>query len=241
MASIANDPKNIDAMASNPKTTALVSDYFENARRFLYAYNFSWLGIPIIQHPADLIAFQELVWTVKPRLIIETGVAHGGSMVFYASLLKMMDIPGRVIGIDVDIRPPNRKRLDQHPLRPLIDLVEGSSVDPSVVEKIHHMAKGQSPVLVALDSHHTHDHVLKELRAYSDLVTKGSYLVVQDTRIEDVDASLIKDRPWGKGNNPKTAVWEFLKSTDRFEIDREIEKRILFTGAPDGYLKRVKD
>lgn len=217
------------------------TDFIKESVRLKYSYNFRWLGRPIIQFPQDIIAMQELVWQVKPDLIIETGIAHGGSLIFYASMLELIGANGRVIGIDIDIRKHNRAEIEKHPMLKRITMIEGSSVDEKIAEKVYDIAKDKKPVLVAIDSNHTHEHVLKELKLYSPLVTKNSYIVVFDTLIEDMPEDFFPDRPWGKGNNPKTAVREFLKTNDRFEIDKKMENKLLITVAPDGYLKRVKD
>jgi cephalosporin hydroxylase len=211
------------------------------ATRTKYAYNFTWLGRPIFQLGPDLVAMQEIVWRVRPEVIVETGIARGGSLVFYASLLELVGGPGEVIGIDIDIRAHNRVEIEAHPLARRITLVEGSSVDPLVAESVKARVGRRSPVLVVLDSNHTHDHVLSELSLYSPLVTRDSYLVVFDTAIEDLPDELFADRPWGRGNNPKTAVWEFLKTNERFRIDHEVESRLAITVAPDGYLRCVQD
>jgi len=209
--------------------------------KYKYSLNFNWLGLPIIQRPQDMIAMQEIIWQVKPDLIIETGIAHGGSLIFYASMLELLGGEGQVLGIDIDIREHNRVEIEKHPMFKRITLIQGSSIDESIVKQVYDIAKGKKQVLVALDSNHTHEHVLRELQLYSPLVTKGSYLVVFDTIIQDMPEDFFSDRPWGKGNNPKTAVWEFLKTNERFEIDREIENKLLITVAPDGYLKCIKD
>ena len=208
--------------------------------RHKYAYNFTWMGRPIIQFPQDMVAMQEIIWMTKPDLIIETGIAHGGSLIFYASLLEMMGSAGYVLGVDVDIRAHNRAEIDAHPMRKRIEMIQGSSISPDTVAAVAKHAEGKKSVLVILDSNHTHEHVLKELLFYSPFVTHDNYLVVYDTLVEDMPDDLIRDRPWGKGNNPKTAVREFLKTTNRFEIDKSIEAKILITVAPDGYLKRVR-
>lgn len=213
--------------------------FFRKATEYRYSYNFTWLGRPIIQYPQDMIAVQEIVWRVKPRLIVETGVAHGGSLILSASLLELIGGDGRVVGIDIDIRAHNRAAIEEHPLSKRIDLIEGSSIDPAVVERVRQFAEGRSPVLVMLDSNHTHDHVLGELRAYAPLVTEGSYLIVFDTIVEHLPAELAFDRPWGPGNNPMTAVREYLRESSRFEVDREIEQKLLLTVAPEGYLRCV--
>jgi len=206
-----------------------------------YSYNFSWLGRPIIQFPQDIIAMQEIIWRVRPDLIIETGIAHGGSLVFYASMLELIGGDGQVLGIDIDIREQNRVEIEEHPMFKRIAMIEGSSTDEEVVKKVCEFAEEKEQVLVVLDSNHTHEHVLKELECYSPVVTAGSYLVVLDTVIEDMPENSFPDKPWGKGNNPKTAVWEFLKTNDRFVVDKEIENKLLITVAPDGYLKCTKD
>lgn len=205
-----------------------------------YSYNLTWLGRPIIQFPQDIVAVQELIWQVKPDLIIETGIAHGGSLIFSASMLELIGGDGRVLGIDIDIREHNRVEIKKHPMYKRIDMLEGSSIDDKIAEQVYDFAKGGKRVMVFLDSMHTHDHVLRELELYSPLVTKGSYLVVFDTVIEDMPDDFFHDRPWGKGNNPKTAVYEYLKSTDCFEIDKAIEHKLLITASPDGYLRRIK-
>lgn len=205
-----------------------------------YSYNFTWLGRPIIQYPQDMIAMQEIIWRVKPDLIIETGIAHGGSLIFSASMLELLGGDGRVLGIDIDIREHNRLEIEKHPMFKRIDMIQGSSIDEDIAKQVHVFAKDKKRVMIFLDSMHTHDHVLKELQLYSPLVTKGSYLVVFDTVIEDMPDDFFPDRPWGKGNNPKTAVREFLKNNDRFVVDRDIENKLLITVGPDGYLKRVR-
>ena len=184
---------------------------------------------------------QEIIWRVRPELIIETGIAHGGSLIFYASMLELIGENGRVLGIDVDIREPNRIEIEKHPLFTRIDMIQGSSIETAVVEKVYEQARGKRRVLVVLDSLHTHAHVRKELELYGRLVGKDSYLVVFDTIIEDLPEDFFPDRPWGKGNNPRTAVWDFLKTTDRFIVDKDIQNKLLITVAPDGYLKCIKD
>ena len=208
---------------------------------YSYSYNFSWLGIPIIQFPQDIVALQEIIWELKPDLIIETGVAHGGSVIFSASILELVGGDGRVVGIDIDIREHNRAWIEAHPMAKRITLIEGSSVSPAVIEEVNELARHRKAIMVILDSNHTHEHVAKELELYAPLVSKDSYLVVFDTSIEDAPTEFFSDRPWGKGNNPRTAVWDFLKTTDRFVVDKDIESKLLVTVAPDGYLKCVKD
>lgn len=210
-----------------------------------YAYNFFWLGVPVIQLPQDLQVIQEIIWKVKPDLIIETGTAWGGSIIYSASMLALLedcgDINnGQVIGVDIEIRPHNKQNILAHPMAKRIILVEGSSISAEIIEKVISIAKTKKRILVCLDSSHTHDHVLAELRAYAPLVSLGSYCIVGDTAIEDVPNGTASGRPWGKGNNPKTAVWEFLKEDNRFEIDKIVESKIILTGSPDGFLKRIR-
>jgi cephalosporin hydroxylase len=210
-----------------------------------YSYNFSWLGRPIIQYPQDMIAMQEIIWAVQPDLIIETGIAHGGSLIFSASLLELNAACGgprdaEVLGVDIDIRAHNRAAIEAHPMFKRITMIEGSSIAPEIIAQVKAKAAGKQRVLVCLDSNHTHAHVLAELEAYAPLTSVGSYCVVFDTVIEDLPADLFPDRPWGPGNNPKTAVWDYLKTHPEFEIDQSIPYKLLITVAPDGYLQRVK-
>jgi cephalosporin hydroxylase len=239
-----NDPKNpvkISAMASDSELQKLSRAWFDRSCEFGYSYNFTWLGRPIIQFPQDIVALQELIWAVKPQLIIETGIAHGGSLILSSSMLELIGGNGRVLGVDVEIRPHNRKATEAHPMAKRITLMEGSAVDDGIAAQVRSLAEGKSPVLVILDSNHTHDHVLQELNLYSPLVTKGSYLLVFDTVIEDMPSGAFPNRPWGRGNNPKTAVKEFLKHNHRFVLESEIENKLLLTVAPGGYLKCIAD
>ncbi|WP_421827985.1 cephalosporin hydroxylase family protein [Larkinella sp.] len=208
------------------------------SNRDKYSYNFTWMGRPIIQYPQDMIAMQELIWQLKPDLIIETGIAHGGSLIFYASILELIG-KGEVLGIDIDIRAHNRREIENHPMFKRITMLEGSAIDETLAAEVARKAEGNQTVMVCLDSNHTHDHVLRELELYSPLVTVGSYLVVFDTIVEDLPANSY-DRPWDKGNNPKTAVWEFLKHHSDFEINHEIDHKLLISVAPEGYLKRIR-
>jgi len=210
-----------------------------------YSYNFSWLGRPIIQYPQDLVAMQEIIWSVQPDLIIETGIAHGGSLIFSASMLELNAACGgpqnaEVLGIDIDIRAHNREAIEAHPMFKRISMIQGSSIAPDIIDQVKAKAVGKQRILVCLDSNHTHDHVLAELEAYAELTTVGSYCVVFDTVVEDTADCCPSDRPWGKGNNPKTAVWEYLKTHPEFEIDKNIDYKLLISVAPDGYLKRVR-
>jgi cephalosporin hydroxylase len=208
--------------------------------KYKYSYNFTWLGRPIIKYPNDIVATQEIIWQVKPDLIIETGIAHGGSLILSASMLQLLGGSGRVVGIDIDIRAHNRSEIESHPLFHRIDLIEGSSVDPQIVARIAGMAKGRK-TMVFLDSLHTHDHVAKELAAYASMVSVGSYLVLPDTFIEYFPKGYYAhNRPWDVGNNPMTALREFMKGNDQFEVDRELNEKLLITEAFDGYLRRVR-
>jgi len=228
---------NIDDLKRDAELQARSQDWLLRTLPHGYSYNFRWMGRPIIQYPQDMIAMQEILWDVRPDLIIETGIAHGGSLVYYASLCELMG-HGEVLGIDIDIRAHNRRAIEEHPMFKRIRLLEGSSVAPAIVSDVQAMAQGKK-VLVVLDSNHTHEHVLAELEAYAPLVSVGSYCVVFDTVIEDLPAGLYPDRPWDVGNNPKTAVREFLRKDGRFEIDSDIQAKIQITVAPDGYLRRV--
>jgi len=205
-----------------------------------YSYNFSWLGRPVIQYPQDLLALQEIIWAVQPDLIIETGIAHGGSLIFSASMLALLGGERRVIGIDIDIRAHNRAAIEQHPMFKHITLLEGSSLDPSIVEQVRVLAADHKNVMLTLDSNHAHTHVLAELRLYANLVSVGSYAVVFDGVIESMPAEFSRDRPWGPGDNPLTATREFLAERDDFEVDHAIEDKLLVTAAPSGYLKRTR-
>jgi cephalosporin hydroxylase len=229
----------IESYKQNKQLKTIADAFIKELAYARYSSNFSWLGRPVIQIPQDLFAMQEIIWATKPDFIIETGIAHGGSLIFYASMLELIG-KGKVIGIDIDIRQHNRVEIEKHPLYHRIVMIEGSSVDEHVVEQVKLLTIGAKSIVVCLDSNHTHDHVLKELQFYTPLVSIGSYCVVSDTGIEDLSKDMIKDRPWAPGNNPKTAVWEFLKTNDRFVIDKDIETKILITAAPDGYLKRIR-
>lgn len=251
------DAEKKENMAKYPKKLT----WIENSRNWLidafrnrYMYNFEFLGRPIIQTPIDIVAMQEIIWQIKPDLIIETGIAHGGSLVFSASMLAQLDLcdaieEGRlldpkkskrkVLGIDIDIRAHNRAAIEAHPMASRIQMIQGSSIAPEIIAQVKLAAQEYQRILVCLDSNHTHAHVLAELQAYAPLTSIGSYCCVFDTVIEDMPADMFPDRPWGLGNNPKTAVWEYLKTHPEFEIDKNIQNKLLITVAPDGYLRRV--
>ncbi len=241
MNSIANDRATIEAMLADPEVRRLRDELYLAIGKYKYTYNFNWLDRPIIQLPQDMIAVQEIIWDVNPDLIIETGVAHGGSLMLSASILELIGGDGEVLGVDVDIRKPNREAIESHPLAKRVRLLEGSSVDSETIAKVRSTAAGKKRIMVMLDSDHIHDHVLAELNLYGPLVTKDSYLIVFDTLIEDMPEDAFRGQRWHKGNNPKTAVLEYLKSTERFVIDQDLENRILLTVAPSGYLKCVAD
>ena len=248
-----------DRIAANGKSKAMAEAGQEFLRVTIgpkYSYNFSWQGRPIIQYPQDMVAMQELIWSIKPDLVIETGIAHGGSIILSASMLALLDMADaieagnnidpreskrKVLGIDIDIRAHNRTAIEAHHMASRIQMIQGSSIAPEVIEQVKQHAKGKEKILVVLDSNHTHDHVLAELEAYAPLTSVGSYCVVFDTVVEDMPADFFSDRPWGPGNNPKTAVWEYLKKHTEFEIDKSIEHKLLITVAPSGYLKRVHE
>jgi cephalosporin hydroxylase len=231
--------ENIKRLGHDKKLKNLALKFLIYSRKYNYSYNFDWLGRPFIQVPQDIVALQEIIWKTKPDLIIETGIAHGGGLIFYASMLELLG-EGEVIGIDVEIRPHNRKEIEKHPLSKRIIMFEGSSTDDKIVKEVEKIVKRHKKVMVCLDSLHTHEHVLNELNIYSKFVSKGNYLVVFDTIIEFFPKGFFKDRPWDKGNNPYTAVKEFLKHNKNFVVDKEIENKLLITCAPGGYLLRVK-
>ena len=210
------------------------------SNRAQYSYNFSWMGRPIIQYPQDMIAMQEIIWEIKPDYIIETGIAHGGSLIYYASLLELIG-HGEVIGIDIDIREHNRKEIEAHPMMKRIKMLQGSSIDKLKVEEIKTLIGDNKKIIVCLDSNHTHEHVMSELELYSPFVSFGSYIVVFDTIVEDLpEGYFSQKRPWGIANNPKTAVQQFLKENDNFIVDHQIDNKLLISVAPQGYLKRIK-
>jgi cephalosporin hydroxylase len=232
--------ENISRLGASERLKSLSLEWLREVSRYRYSYHFTWLGRPIIQFPQDILAVQEILWRVRPERVVETGIARGGSLLLSASVLELLGGEGRVIGIDREIRSHNRQAIAAHPLCRRITMIEGSSTDEEVVRQVVAHVGGRRTV-VLLDSHHTHAHVLRELELYAPLVGAGSYLVVFDTIIEDLPEDYFPDRPWGKGDNPKTAVREFLRRTDRFEIDREIDSKLLITVAPEGYLRCTRD
>lgn len=249
-------------VASRLKNVPNQNDMVDSAAAFVlhstppkYSYNFSWLGRPIIQYPQDMVAMQEIIWKVKPDLIIETGIAHGGSLILSASMLAQLDLEEaieagieidpaqskrKVLAVDIDIRSHNKAAIEAHHMSSRIQMIQGSSIDLDIAKQVSDIASNFSKVLVFLDSNHTHDHVLSELELYAPLTSVGSYCVVFDTLIEDMPENMYPDRDWGPGNNPKTAVWEFLKSHSEYEVDSALENKLLISVAPQGYLKRVR-
>jgi cephalosporin hydroxylase len=232
-----------DLIASNAINANLQKakdDFNIESNKVKYSYNFTWMGRPIIAYPQDMIAMQEIIWDIKPDLIIEAGIAHGGSLVYYASILELIGNDGFVLGLDIDIRKHNRDLIESHPMFKRIKMIEGDSTSLDIAEQVYEFAKNKKRIIVCLDSNHTHDHVLKELELYAHLTSIGSYCIVFDTIVEDLPSDYMPGgRPWNPGNNPKTAVYDFLKSNDNFIIDKDIDNKILISVAPDGYLKRI--
>jgi cephalosporin hydroxylase len=244
----------IKAQGEDRELLDLTRDWFNKSCETNYSFHFDWLSRPIMQYPQDMVALQEIIWRVKPDLIIECGIAHGGSLIYNASLLALIDYCStaenktvldphktysKVLGIDIDIRKHNREAIEAHPLKHKIDMIEGSSIDSSIITRVKSIAEKYDTVLVLLDSNHTHDHVLAELEAYAELASVNSYCVVFDTVIEDMPSDVHDNRPWEPGNSPKTAVWKFLETHKNFEIDHDIDSKLLISVAPHGYLKKM--
>lgn len=232
---------NIRGLSEDQDVQALSRIWAREVTRHRYTYNFTWMGRPIIQTPQDMVALQEVIWKTRPDAIIETGIAHGGSLIMNASFLHLLGSDGKVVGVDIDIRAHNRVEIEKHPMAGRITLIEGSSTEQTTLDRVKAAIAGRSRVMVILDSNHTLDHVQRELALYAPLVTRDCYLVVFDTLLEDMPADLQGDRPWGPGNGPKTAVHRFLQGNERFAIDRDIEHKLLITVAPDGWLRCVRD
>jgi cephalosporin hydroxylase len=235
----------IESYGNDDAWKKLSGDWLRTAFEKKYMYNFSFMGRPIIQTPVDMIALHEIIWDVQPDLIIEAGIAHGGSIIFSAAMLELNAACGGpadagVLAIDIDIRAHNRAAIENHPMAKRITMLEGSSTSQEIITQVHDAAKGKKKVLVILDSNHTHEHVMAELEAYAPLTSIGSYCIVFDTIVEDLPADMWPDRPWSPGDNPKTAVWEYLKSHPEFEIDQKMDNKLMISVAPNGYLKRVK-
>jgi cephalosporin hydroxylase len=247
--------RRVSEMASNTALNEAAMTFLQASTGLQYSYNYHWQDRPIIQYPQDIVAMQELIWEIKPDLIIETGIAHGGSLIFSASIMALLDMceaieagevmdpaksKRKVIGIDIDIRAHNRAAIEMHPMSTRIEMIEGSSIDEGIFAKVLEAAEGYKRVLVCLDSNHTHDHVRAELELYAPLTSVGSYCVVFDTVIEDMPENEYPNRSWGPGNNPKTAVWDYLKTHTEFEIDKSVAGKLLITVAHDGFLNRLR-
>jgi cephalosporin hydroxylase len=251
------EKETIDRISKNKNNENLLNatrTFLSESLLSKYSYNFKALGRPIIQYPQDIVAMQEIIWKVKPDLIIETGIAHGGSLIMNASMLALLDMceaiesgtvldpkksKRKVLGVDIDIRQHNREAIESHPMSSRIHMIQGSSIAPEMIVQVKSISKNYQRVLVCLDSNHTHDHVLAELEAYAPLTSVDSYCVVFDTIIEDMPKAMFTDRSWGPGNNPKTAVWKYLKKHPEFEIDKNIDNKLLISAVLSGYLKRV--
>ncbi|ALM83223.1 cephalosporin hydroxylase family protein [Bordetella sp. N] len=246
----------IAQQGADSELQALTNEWIAKAAKHKYSYHFEWLGRPIIQHPQDMVGAQQLLWDIQPDLIIETGIARGGSLIFYASILELIAQCGgnpdaRILGVDIDIRQHNKDAILAHPMSRRIDMIQGSSIAEETVAEVKRHAAGKKKILVCLDSNHTHDHVLEELKHYAPLVSKGSYCIVYDTIVEDLPEDVGPPRPWSKGNNPKTAVYEYLNQLEdtpvtaadgerlALAIDKQMDDRLLITVAPSGFLKRV--
>tara|TARA_B100000989_G_scaffold297534_1_gene283566 strand:- start:2510 stop:3280 length:771 start_codon:yes stop_codon:yes gene_type:complete len=246
---------NIKKLGNDADCKKVSLDFITKTYNYKYSYHFNSLGRPIIQYPQDMVAVQEIIWETKPDLIIETGIAHGGSLIMSASMLALLDMceaidldesfnpkqsNRKVLAVDIDIRSHNKAAIETHPMSSRIQMIQGSSISTEIIDHVKLEASKYNKVMVCLDSNHTHDHVLAELEAYAALTSVGSYCVVFDTNLEDMPKEMFNNRPWEPGNNPKTAVREFLKMHSEFEIDKSIQDKLLITVAPDGYLKRVK-
>ena len=238
-------------------------EWLRNANNHKYSYHFKWMNRPIIQYPQDIQMMQELIMEVEPDLIIETGIAHGGSILFSASMMALLDLSDsiknnenyditnsqrKVLALDIDIREHNKKEILNNPFSKYIEMLEGSSIDDSIINKVHNIAKNFKKILIFLDSNHTHEHVLAELNAYANLTSVGSYIVVFDTVIDylpenhlpnESNPSMSEARTYTKGNSPMSAVREFLKDNENFKIISEIDSKLLISVAPEGYLKRI--
>jgi cephalosporin hydroxylase len=237
----ARKQRDIDDMRADDDFRTLSRKWFAQSIRHRYSYNFRWLGLPIIQYPADIIAVQELIWRIKPHAIVETGIARGGSIMFYASMLELLGGNGIAVGVEIALSAENREAIEAHRFGRRVKIVDGSSISAESVERVKAIVGKRGPVLVVLDSHHTHDHVLAELRAYAPLVGRDSYIVVFDTVVDDLAPEDVGARPWHPGNSPKSALHEFLGETDRFQIDRSFDDRLLLSVCPEGFLRCVRD
>jgi len=232
--------KRIDAMSKDSEFTELSKRWAVKSQAYKYNQHFRWLGRPIIQFPQDVVAMQEIIWKVKPDVIVETGIARGGTLIFHASMLELLGNGGEAIGVDIALRKHNRDAIKKHPLAKRTRIINGSSIDPAIVAQVYEHV-GDRKAIVFLDSNHSHSHVLQELTMYNKLVKKGSYLVVSDTFIEDFPSGAFPNRPWDVGNNPATAVEEFMKANRRFTNDKEVVDRLGITASRTGYLKCISN
>lgn len=227
-------------------------DWLRESMQKRYVYNFDWLGRPIIQYPQDMVAMQEIIWETRPDVIVETGIAHGGSLILSASILAMLDYADaaeagtvldpanpkrRVVGVDIDVRVHNRNAMEEHPMASRITMIEGSSIEATTIAQVKVAVGDAKRVMVCLDSMHTHDHVIEELNAYGSMTTPGCYCIVFDSFVEDMPKGFFDDRPWDVGNNPKTAVHAWLPDHPNFEIDSYYPAKLQVTVAPDGFLR----
>lgn len=228
----------LDSLGENDSLKSQGLDFVNSSNHKKYAYVWNWLGLPVIQMPEDLIKVQEIIFETKPDFVIETGVAWGGSLLFYSSILNSIG-HGDVIGIDITIPEHNRANIMRSIGSERINLIEGSSVSEDIVNKIESIVPKGSKVLLILDSHHTHEHVLAELELWSPLVTSGNYIVVCDTIVEYIEAPADRVRDWGKGNNPATAVNQFLSKNSRFSLDNEYNLKSFTSFHPGGFLQAI--
>jgi len=226
------------SQSSDLSFKAITKDWLQKSVDHKYSYQFNWLGVPIIQMPSDIVVFQEIVYKTRPDLIIETGVARGGSLIFWASIQKLCGIEGRVLGIDIDIRPHAISAINGSIFSDQIKLIQGGSTDQVVADKVLEFSKKFTKVMVVLDSNHTHKHVLEELNLYANLVSKDSILLVLDTVIDDLEVD--PSRSWGPGASPKTAVLQFMEENPgKFVNASEFESKSLLSVAPQGFWLRV--
>ena len=217
-------------------------DLITSIDKYDYSYLWSWMGVPIIQMPADVMATQEVIWATKPDVIIETGVARGGSVLFMASLLEMLG-GGKVVGVDIDIRAHNRATIEDHVMSKRVVLIEGGSVDEDTLASVRAQIPKGARVMVVLDSDHSREHVLSECRAYGQMVTEGCYLVVADTlvgHITEDKAPTKRSKIWFKGDEPLSALNDYLAENDRFLVDPVLNGKLVLSSSPGGYLQCVK-
>ncbi|MFN2529439.1 MAG: cephalosporin hydroxylase family protein [Candidatus Baltobacteraceae bacterium] len=235
------DSAAIAAMRADTQFGDAARVFLEKTFEYGYYRNFTWLGRPVIQYPQDVVALQELIWSYKPTLVVETGVAHGGALILYASIMELIGGKGEVLGIEIEYREHNKAAIAEHPLARRIEVIEGSSIAPEVLASVRKRAAAHERIMVVLDSYHTHEHVLEELKLYSPLVRKGGPLIVFGTSVATLGASADIHRPWNQERNPKSALDEFLKQNGRFTVNRELNDKLLLTDAPDGYLVCTED